>query len=571
MTPPDACTWTAPRSLVRWCASIGRHPRFALTIAVASLGLAGLTTIPPIDRDEPDFAQAARQMLESHNFIDIRFQDAPLYEKPVLTYWLQAGSAALFSSSPERNQIWAYRLPSVLAVWLSTLLTYELGLALFNRRTALAAAAMFASMLLVQSQAHQARADALLLAAMLGTVLPLARVYVSRHLHPQPSCTAMAALFWASLAAAILIKGPIVPFLLALELATLMAMDRSWHWIARLRPGWGIPLFLLIVLPWPLAMLRQRGAAFFLEAWETDILPKLTSAQESHGAPPLAYTLLSPVTLWPTILLLPRCVELAWRNYRNPSVRFCVAASLPGWLAFELAPTKLPHYVLPLVPLLVVLMAVRARKLELQPPSLMSSRIGVALFMFGGALISAMILLAEVRFGSGVGTITIIGVALLLASMILTAAPAWRRGVEHSVGGAAFCGMLATLVIFAIAIPGLQRLWVADRAASVARTIAGPTSPTLVVGYSEPSLVFLLGTRTRFVEAKEAVAALQAGSSRVAIVAGLKTSEFVVEARARGMELQQNSTVSGIDPVHGRPIELGVWSPRGTELTTGER
>lgn len=83
-------------------AAIGHHPRLMLTIVVALLGLAGLSSIPPIDRDEPNFAQPARQMLESGNFIDIRFQSALLQEKPIFTYWVQAGSAALFGG-PEHT------------------------------------------------------------------------------------------------------------------------------------------------------------------------------------------------------------------------------------------------------------------------------------------------------------------------------------------------------------------------------------------------------------------------------------------------------------------------------------
>lgn len=117
--------------LIAWCSA--RYPRIGLTVSVAIVGLAGLATIPPIDRDEPQFAQPARQMLESGNFIDIRFQDAPFYEKPIFTYWLQAGAAAVFSSNSERNDIWPYRAPSVFATWVATLLTYKLGLMLFDR------------------------------------------------------------------------------------------------------------------------------------------------------------------------------------------------------------------------------------------------------------------------------------------------------------------------------------------------------------------------------------------------------------------------------------------------------
>jgi 4-amino-4-deoxy-L-arabinose transferase-like glycosyltransferase len=530
-----------------------------LALLVAFLGLAGLSSIPPIDRDEPDFAQAARQMLETGDLIDIRFQDAPLYEKPILTYWLQAASAALFGG-PELDRIWAYRLPSVLAVLLATLLTYELGLALFERRAALAAAALFASMLMVQSQAHQARADALLLASMLGTVLPLARVYVSRTAPTAAASAQTVALFWVSLAAAILIKGPVVPALIALAIAALALLERGWRWLAPLRPRWGVPLFLLVLLPWPIAVFSLHGASFFVEAWQSDILPKLVSAQESHGAPPLAYALSAPLTLWPATLLLPSAVEFAWRNRRDPSVRFCVASILPGWLLFELAPTKLPHYVLPLVPLLALLMTARGNHATLHPSSRTSSWIGVALFLLASLFIVGAVPFALLRWGGGFDVVALLGTSALLAAVIVAAVAAWRVGVERSAGAAVLCGILASLLIFGVTLPRLQRLWVADRAARAVRSIAAPTAPTLVVGYHEPSLVFLLGTRTRLVDAEAAAVALRAGAGTTAIVASSSAAEFIRSVQARGVDVQQVSTIDGIDPVHGRAIELGVWS-----------
>lgn len=545
----------------RWLARIEHHPRMVLVLFVAFMGWAGLSDIPPIDRDEPDFAQAARQMLETGDFVDIRFQDAPLYEKPILSYWLQAASAAVFSG-PERNQIWAYRLPSVLAIMVATLLTYELGLALFDRRAALAAATLFASMLMVQSQAHQARADALLLASMLGTVLPLARTYVSRSVPATAPSRPMAALFWVSLAASILIKGPVVPVLIALAITTLALLDRGWRWLAPLRPRWGVPLFLLVLLPWPIAIFSRNGPSFFVEAWQTDILPKLVSGQESHGAPPLSYALLAPVTLWPATLLLPSAVEFAWRNWRDLSVRFCVASILPGWLLFELAPTKLPHYVLPFVPMLALLMTAHSGHHTLQSRSRTSSRIGVALFLFTSLLIVGGVLFALMQLGSGLDKVAVVATLALLASATMAAVVGWRGGVERSAWAAALCGILACLLIFGITMPRLQRLWVADRAAHAVRSVAAPGTQTLVVGYHEPSLVFLLGTRTRFADAGEAAAALQAGPATTAIVASSRAPAFARAAHARGVDVRRFSTIEGIDPVHARPIELGVWSVR---------
>ena len=65
----------------------------AFLIRVRSLlFLPGFFNIPPIDRDEARFAQATKQMVETRDFVDIRFQDEVRYKKPVGMYWLQAAA-----------------------------------------------------------------------------------------------------------------------------------------------------------------------------------------------------------------------------------------------------------------------------------------------------------------------------------------------------------------------------------------------------------------------------------------------------------------------------------------------
>src|SRR3974377_572078 len=70
------------------------HLRAAAFLMVCGLllFLPGFFNIPPIDRDEARFAQATRQMVESGDFVDIRFQDEVRYKKPVGIYWMQAAA-----------------------------------------------------------------------------------------------------------------------------------------------------------------------------------------------------------------------------------------------------------------------------------------------------------------------------------------------------------------------------------------------------------------------------------------------------------------------------------------------
>src|SRR6516162_7239671 len=132
----------------------------ALLIAFSAVAfLPGFFQIPPVDRDEARFAQATKQMLETGQYIDIRFQDEVRYKKPVGIYWLQAAAVKVGEAVgvPEaRTTISLYRLPSLFGAIGAVLLTYWTALAFCARRTALVAALMMASSILLGVEArHQ--------------------------------------------------------------------------------------------------------------------------------------------------------------------------------------------------------------------------------------------------------------------------------------------------------------------------------------------------------------------------------------------------------------------------------
>src|SRR5919112_6326054 len=93
------------------------HARLCAVLVLLSLVcfLPGFTTLQPMDRDEPRYAQASKQMLETRDFVDIRFQDEARHKKPVGIYWMQAASvrAAEALGLPDaRTRIAFYRIPS---------------------------------------------------------------------------------------------------------------------------------------------------------------------------------------------------------------------------------------------------------------------------------------------------------------------------------------------------------------------------------------------------------------------------------------------------------------------------
>ena len=123
-----------------------------LTIAALMMFLPGFFNIPPIDRDEARFAQATKQMVETGDFVDIRFQNEVRYKKPVGIYWLQAATVEAASSlglPRAQIRIWLYRVPSLIGAVGAVLLTYWTALAFVTRRGAVLAALLLCGSVLL--------------------------------------------------------------------------------------------------------------------------------------------------------------------------------------------------------------------------------------------------------------------------------------------------------------------------------------------------------------------------------------------------------------------------------------
>src|SRR6201995_4921517 len=114
--------------------------------------LPGFFNIPPIDRDEARFAQATKQMVETGDFVDIRFQDDVRYKKPVGIYWLQSAAvqtATKLGLQRAQVRIWIYRIPSLIAAVGVVLMTWWTALGFVSRRSAVLAALIMCSSVLL--------------------------------------------------------------------------------------------------------------------------------------------------------------------------------------------------------------------------------------------------------------------------------------------------------------------------------------------------------------------------------------------------------------------------------------
>ena len=542
----------------------GFRPYLLLTILVAAVALPGIAAVPPLDRDEARFAVASRQMLESGDWITVRFQDQLRAKKPPGIYWLQALTA---EATGARDAIWVYRVPSVLGLLVAVLALFRLAAPLVGRPTALLAAALLAVAPLAVSEAHQAKTDAVLLACAVIAQGVLARFYFAARRgpssldasEPPPPDIVAALIFWVAQAAAIMIKGPIVPAISLLTVVTLVIADRRQPggaaWLRRLRPALGLLLIIVLDAPWAIAVSLATQGRFINEAAGHDLLGKLIEPQESHEGMFGTYLGLSVVTLWPVILFIVPGLVRAFRTRRDPVARFCLAWAVPSWIMFELVPTKLPHYVLPLVPALTVLAAI-ACTAGAWPTRAWWLRVMAGLAILVGVLLAVSFVAAPMYLGQGVLPAALLCAAAALAAGLLSGVLAWRGRAPVAAAVAVVTAAATWSLLFAGLLPGLQPLWVSQRVAQLVPRDA----PVAAAGFHEPSLVFLLGSGTKLTDGPGAADYLAATPHAAAIITARDESAFQQRLAAVGRTAHLLGAVDGLNYSHGRPVHLSVWS-----------
>jgi 4-amino-4-deoxy-L-arabinose transferase-like glycosyltransferase len=599
-----------PPAPPRWLAWAARRPLPLLALLGLLLWLPGILSLPPIDRDESRFAQSSRQMVQTGNWVDIRFGHVPRYKKPVGIYWLQAAATSIAGGGRD-DQIWTYRLPSLLGAILASWLTLWCALAVAGAEVAFLAGLLMLGTTLLTGEATLATTDAVLLACALGVQGVLLRLYrAARDPDGSRPSSRLVMWGWAAMGFGILVKGPVVIGLAAATAFWLTlwdgfkrraapadenpltetdasktdaaAMDtpkadlRKWRpsiyfdgsqtgWLRSTKPLWGMLLVLLLISPWLIAITIQSQGAFLEQSLGNDFAAKIAGGQESHGAWPGYYLLLSAASFWPTILFVLPAIVQAIAGRAAPGIRFLLAWAASWWLIVEILPTKLPHYVLEAYPALAILAAMFV--LEAKPIRFLAAARWIAIVQFGvgAALFVAVIILAPLHFGSGglwplktawpVLAAAGLGAVLAITALVLA--------ILKKFPAAALMSFLALLVfvpgLTACVAPRLDDLWVTQRLKHMVALTSEPGDPApALAGYEEPSMLFAFG----------ADAALSDGAGAAEVVARHGGLALVEDGErgpflARLAELQADATekgeVSGFNYSRGRKVHVTVY------------
>jgi 4-amino-4-deoxy-L-arabinose transferase-like glycosyltransferase len=333
--------------------------RRLLLLFFAFLGLyaAGDWALPLIDRDEPRFSEASREMLERGDFVVPYFNNQTRFDKPPLIYWLQDAAYLALGE----NEL-AARLPSALCGALTVVVIALWGSQLYDPKTGFRAAVMFGLTIQAIVHAHAAVADMAMIAASTASAWAGWNWIDAGRGYKRGWWLA----FWVFLAIGFLAKGPIawVPIGMAAWAAGKLEREkrpRAWEWLL------GPVLMLALVGLWGIpAMVRTHGQ-FAVVGLGKHVVMRSVAPLQGHGAKSWwSYALILPfyfITIWPSffpwsIWLLPALIAL-WKTRKQwgPKESYLAAGIVLVFGIFTLSWTKLPHYTLPAFPFLALVVA----------------------------------------------------------------------------------------------------------------------------------------------------------------------------------------------------------------------
>ncbi|MCE3046128.1 glycosyltransferase family 39 protein [Legionella sp. 16cNR16C] len=529
----------------------------------------GISQLPVIDRDEAHFAQASRQMLQSGNFFQIRFQDRTRFQKPPGINWLQAGSVKLFSE-PDANQIWPYRIPSVLGALIAVLATFYFGSRLLNERSGLIAALLLASCLLLVVEAHMGVIDAALLATVVLMQGALWLIYQASANNTRihwawPLC------FWLAMTAGLVLKG-VTPLVGFLSIAALCLVDKNIRWLRNLRPFTGLLILISLTLIWVILVNQAEHSNYLMQMIHKDLLPKLKGGHESHGKPPLFHLAILPLTFWPASLFLWPTAAYAFRHRHEKAVRFLLSWVIPSWLFFEIMPTKLPQYILPVFPALALLAAmaidslINMKKTGLQEGRAWANRWLKFLQSLWGILsIGLVIFLTIISYvflnHSSWPAVSILFCGITFA--VVTLYFIFKHAYYQSIASLLIMAAVVYFLSFNRILPELEPLWITPKIADLAlKHAVNSDNPLIAVGFDEPSLVFNLNTNwIKFADSADAISSLEKNPRQLLLVDDKTFAQWTIAFDSFGVIAR----LRGFNYSKGRWLNLFLIGPKNKE------
>ncbi|MBZ0113342.1 MAG: glycosyltransferase family 39 protein [Thermoanaerobaculia bacterium] len=320
-------------------------------------GLALLTFLPGLgahdlwNPDEPRYAEVAREMTETGEYMVPHLSGLVYAEKPPMFFWLIALSGKLLGGLDE----FAVRLPSALAAMGATVLVYLLAALYFESRAALLSAVIYLTCAKVLLQGRTGQID-----MTLGFWVILAMYLWARHRRHRLALGkgAFPWGFWIVAGLATVTKGPVGLLPPLLTLLAFLVWERDRYELSRLRVGRGLLLWLGVVLLWLVPAILVGGQSYF----DVIVLKQNVTRYANpwgHLKPWYYYLTVLPGDFFPWLFLLPGALLAGRRTFSGAErrgLRLCLTWVIVTLIFFSLSSGKRTVYILQMYPALAILL-----------------------------------------------------------------------------------------------------------------------------------------------------------------------------------------------------------------------
>jgi 4-amino-4-deoxy-L-arabinose transferase-like glycosyltransferase len=327
-----------------------------LTIIYVLLWFGTLNYRHLIPSDEGRYAEMAREMLVTGDWVTPRYNGYKYFEKPPLQVWATAATFQAFGIGD-----WQARLWTALTGFLTILAIGFTGARIYNPRAGWIAALVLASSPMWVISGHFNSLDMGLSAFLVAALCSLLLAQTS---HNKTSSRNWMWACWVFMALATLSKGLIGAAIPAMVFIAYSISAWDWKIWTRLRLFSGIVIYLLITAPW-FVLIAQRNPEFLEFFFIHEHLQRFTQDTHSRTGPIYYFVPLLIIGALPWVLQIPGSIAQAWQERRR---EFSSGWLLVCWFAiiftfFSVSHSKLPGYIIPIFPALALLTGSRLDRL----------------------------------------------------------------------------------------------------------------------------------------------------------------------------------------------------------------
>lgn len=487
---------------------IEKNNLLIVAVAAVFIILFGIGGTPLLDPDEPVYAETAREMLQTGDFLSPRIFGDFWYDKPPMYYWLVAMAQFVFGDNE-----FAARFPAAIMACGTSVMLYVAGTKLFNERAGFWSALILSSCVQFFYLGKAAVTDTTLLFFMTGALFS----FIHKRYWLMYVCMALATVT----------KGPIgIVFPGAIIFLYLLFMGQLRE-ILRMHVIRGLLLYFVIAAPWYYAMYTVHGMEFINTFLGFHNITRFTTAEHANRVTFWYYIPVIILGLFPWTGMLLQAIKASIQDSRIDDMRNLMFLHI-WWLFvllfFTICKTKLVSYILPMFPALALIIGWNISRMlaKLRHNTTFygwAVGSGIMFTLLGVGWIIGAQYLPEAAF-----SLIMLGVLTLLLGVAAIFALVYYRDIQLSAWLHVMVGVVTMCVAFAFVLPVIADRFSVKTMSGVYKTECQADTPIYVDKFLRPGFMFYAGKPGKeMLPNTEAMAdALRDGTPKYILVRGLE-------------------------------------------------